>query len=125
MLTSLLAAGAADAWLTPILMKKGRPAHTLSVLVADAKAEAVRRVIFTETSTLGVRESRQTKRPLDREVATVLVDEVPVRVKLGRLDGLVVNAQPEYEDVVAAAATLGRPVKSVLAAAHAAAQAYR
>jgi uncharacterized protein (TIGR00299 family) protein len=122
-LTSLLAAGAADAWLTPILMKKGRPAHTLSVLVPDAKADALRRVIFSETSTLGVRESRHGKRALDREVATVLVDGVAVRVKLGRLDGLVVNAQPEYEDVVAAAATLGQPVKSVLAAANAAAHA--
>lgn len=120
-LSSLLAAGAADAWLTPILMKKGRPAHTLSVLVGDAKADAVRRVIFTETSTLGVREARQSKRTLTREMASVQVDGVAIRVKLGRLDGLVVNAQPEYEDVVAAAATLGRPVKAVLAAAHAAA----
>ena len=120
-LSSLLAAGAADAWLTPILMKKGRPAHTLSVLVGEAKADAVRRVIFTETSTLGVREARHGKRALSREVAIVLVDGVAVRVKIGRLDGLVVNAQPEYEDVVAAAATLGRPVKAVLAAANAAA----
>ncbi len=122
-LSALLAAGAADAWLTPILMKKGRPAHTLSVLVSDAKAEAVRRVVFTETSTLGVRESRQAKRVLAREHTTVLVEGLEVRVKVGRLDGLVVNAQPEYEDVVAAAATLGRPVKAVLAAASAAAHA--
>jgi uncharacterized protein (TIGR00299 family) protein len=122
-LSSLLAAGASDAWLTPILMKKGRPAHTLAVLVSDGKVDAVRRVIFTETSTLGVRESRYGKRALARELATVLVDGVAIRVKLGRLDGLIVNAQPEYEDVVAAAATLGRPVKAVLAAANAAAHA--
>ena len=122
-LASLLAAGAADAWLTPILMKKGRPAHTLSVLVADARADAVRRVVFTETSTLGLRESRHGKRALSRELATVTVEGVAIRVKIGRLDGLVVNAQPEYEDVAAAAASLGRPVMAVLAAANAAAHA--
>jgi uncharacterized protein (DUF111 family) len=120
-LTRLLEAGAADAWLTPILMKKGRPAHTLSVLVAEDTADVVRHVIFTETSTLGVRESAYGKRALTREFATVDVDGVPVQVKIGRLDGVVVNAQPEYEDVVAAAAKLGRPVKAVLAAANAAA----
>jgi uncharacterized protein (TIGR00299 family) protein len=120
-LARVLEAGAADAWLTPILMKKGRPAHTLSVLVADDAADAVRLVIFTETSTLGVRETAYTKRALSREFATVDVDGFPVRVKIGRFDGTVVNAQPEYEDVVAAAAKLGRPVKAVLSAANAAA----
>jgi uncharacterized protein (TIGR00299 family) protein len=120
-LARVLDAGAADAWLTPILMKKGRPAHTLSVLVAGDAADAVRQVIFTETSTLGVRETTYAKRALSREFATVEVDGLPVRVKIGRLDGIVVNAQPEYEDVVAAAAKLGRPVKAVLAAANAAA----
>ena len=54
----LLDAGAADAWLTPILMKKGRPAHTLSVLTDDEHADAVRRVVFTESSTIGLREHR-------------------------------------------------------------------
>ena len=119
----LLAAGAADAWLTPILMKKGRPAHTLSVLWPPSRADAVRRVIFTETSTLGLRESPYTKRALARESVTVDVDGVAGHgSRSGRLDGVVVNAQPEYEDVLAAAATLGRPVKAVLAAANAAAQ---
>ena len=120
-LSRLLEAGAADAWLTPILMKKGRPAHTLSVLVSDARADAVRHVVFTETSTLGVREARFAKRALARESATVSVEGQPVRIKLGRLDGVLINAQPEYEDVVAAATQLGRPVKLVLAAAIAAA----
>jgi len=117
----LLAAGASDAWLTPILMKKGRPAHTLSVLVADAVAEEVRRVVFTETSTIGLREHRVAKRALGRELATVDVSGRAVRVKIARLDGAVVSATPEYDDVVAAAAALGRPVKVVLAAAAAAA----
>ena len=56
-LSALLAAGAADAWLVPILMKKGRPAHTLCVLAADAERAALRDAIFALTSTLGVRET--------------------------------------------------------------------
>ena len=119
----LLSAGAADAWLTPILMKKGRPAHTLAVLVRESEAEGVRRVIFTETSTIGLRESRVGKRALDRDVAVVTVDGQQIRIKTARLDGVVVNAVPEYEDVAVAAAALGRPVKVMLAAAAVAAAA--
>jgi hypothetical protein len=120
-LTQLLAAGADDAWLTPIVMKKGRPAYTLSVLCSDQAAEAVRRVIFTETSTIGLRERRTAKRALERTTTSVQVDGVEIRVKTAMLDGRVVNALPEYDDVAAAAAELGRPVKAVLAAATAAA----
>jgi uncharacterized protein (TIGR00299 family) protein len=122
-LTALLAAGASDAWLTPILMKKGRPAHTLSALAPPQVVDAVRRVMFTESSTIGVREHRVGKRALARETRTVRVDGAEVRVKVALLDGQVVNASPEYDDVAAAALALGRPVKAVLAAAAAAAQA--
>ena len=121
-LAALLAAGASDAWLTPILMKKGRPAHTLSVLVAPARLDAVRRVVFTESSTIGVREHAVRKQALDRELRTVDVDGCQIAVKVARLDGDVVNVAPEYDDVAAAAARLGRPLKSVLAAAVAAAE---
>jgi uncharacterized protein (TIGR00299 family) protein len=116
-LAALLEAGASDAWLTPILMKKGRPAHTLSVLTPPEHVEAVRRVVFTESSTIGMREHRVGKHALARELRTVLVDGVEVRVKVATLDGEVVNVVPEYDDVAAAAARLGRPVKAVLAAA--------
>jgi len=120
-LARLLEAGASDAWLTPIVMKKGRPAHTLSVLVAPEKAEQVRTVIFRETSTIGLRESSVDKRALVREMRTVDIGGEEIRIKIALLDGIVVNAQPEYEDVAAAAAKLNRPVKAVLAAAAAAA----
>jgi uncharacterized protein (TIGR00299 family) protein len=121
-LQALLDEGASDAWLTPILMKKGRPAHTLSVLCSVDRVSALRDVVFRETSTLGVREARVGKHALDREERTVFVDGRPVRVKLGLLDGQVVNAMPEWEDVAAAAAALGRPAKSVLRDAHGAAR---
>jgi hypothetical protein len=122
-LSQLFEAGADDAWLTPIMMKKGRPAHTLAVLCSDQSAEAIRRVIFTETSTIGLRERRVAKRALERTSTTVQVDGVEIRVKTALLEGRVVNAIPEYDDVAAAAAQLGRPVKAVLAAATSAAQA--
>lgn len=121
-LARLLDAGASDAWLTPIVMKKGRPAHTLSVLVTAAHADAVRRAVYAETSTIGLRETSVVKRALDRDIRAVDVDGQPVAVKVALLDGAVVNAQPEFDDVVAAAEKLGRPVKAVLARATAAAQ---
>jgi uncharacterized protein (TIGR00299 family) protein len=122
-LAALIAAGASDAWLTPILMKKGRPAHTLSVLTDPQHADAVRRVVFTESSTIGMRENRVAKRALVREMRTVTVDGVDIAVKVALLDGEVANVAPEYDDAAAAAARLGRPVKAVLAAAVAAAHA--
>lgn len=122
--TALLDAGASDAWLTPIHMKKGRPAVTVSVLTPPAHVDALRRVLFRETSTIGLREREVTKRALDRTVETVtLADGSPVRVKVARLDGEVVNAVPEFDDVATVAAKQDRPVKAVLAEANAAAAA--
>ena len=119
-LARLMEAGAADAWLTPILMKKGRPAHTLSVLVGSANAETVRAVILAETSAIGLREFPIRKHAADREFATVDVDGQRVHVKIARYGGQVVNVQPEYDDVAAAANALKKPVKTILAKAIAA-----
>jgi uncharacterized protein (TIGR00299 family) protein len=119
-LARLMEAGAADAWLTPILMKKGRPAHTLSVLVGSANAEVVRSVILAETSAIGLREFGIRKHAADREFASVDVDGQRIHVKIARYGGQVVNVQPEYDDVAAAAAALKKPVKTILAKAIAA-----
>ena len=120
-LARLLAVGASDAWLTPILMKKGRPAHTLSVLAWPGQVDAVRDVVLTETSAIGLRTTTVAKTALERTEDVVDVDGRPVRVKRARLGGRVVNAQPEWEDVAAAAGALGLPAKVVLARAVAAA----
>ncbi|QZY29264.1 nickel pincer cofactor biosynthesis protein LarC [Nocardioides coralli] len=119
-IAALLAAGASDAWLTPILMKKGRPAHTLSVLVDAARAEAVRATFFRHTSTIGLRETVLRKHALDRETTHVVVAGHTISVKLARQGGEVVNAMPEYDEVVRAAVALDRPVADVLAEAVAA-----
>ena len=120
-LDALLSAGAHDAWVTPILMKKGRPAYTLHALTRPDAAEAVRRVFFRETSTIGVREHEVVKHALPREMLTVSVDGHPIAVKAARLDDDVVNLQPEWDDVARAAAALDRPAIDVLAEAKAAA----
>jgi uncharacterized protein (TIGR00299 family) protein len=117
-LGALLAAGADDAWLAPILMKKGRPAHTLRVLAPVARADAVQRVVFEQTPAIGLRRLAVEKVALPRETVTVQVGGEPIRVKLARSGGRVVNAQPEWDDVAAAAERTGEPAKAVLARAH-------
>ncbi|MBA2772489.1 MAG: nickel pincer cofactor biosynthesis protein LarC [Nocardioidaceae bacterium] len=117
----LFDAGASDAWLTPIVMKKGRPAHTLSVLLPLERVNDVRRVIFAETSAIGLREIFVGKHVLDRSFAHVLVAEQKITVKIARTaSGAVLNVQPEFDDVAHAARALDRPVKDVLAQAVAA-----
>jgi hypothetical protein len=122
-LARLLAAGASDVWLVPIVMKKGRPAHVLSVLVDRSAAAAVRQAVFTETTTIGLRETAVHKHALDRAEKSIAVAGHRVRVKTATLGGVLVNAQPEYDDVLAAANAAGRPVKAMMAEATAAAQA--
>lgn len=116
-LAALLAAGASDAWLSPILMKKGRPAHTLHVLCAPAREDDVRGQIFARTSTIGLRRVPVGKYALDREQASVRVQGEQIGVKLARDDGRIVNVSVEFEDVARAAEKLDLPVKEVLRAA--------
>ena len=123
-LASLLEARAADAWLTPILMKKGRPAHTLSVLCTDADRAPLREIVLTHTTSLGVREHSVERHALGRSWRTVTVRGHAVRIKVSTdSDGTVVHATPEFEDVRAAAAAAGIPERVVLTEAVGAAQA--
>ncbi|MBN9733791.1 MULTISPECIES: nickel pincer cofactor biosynthesis protein LarC [unclassified Pseudonocardia] len=122
-LRSLLERGAADAWLTPVLMKKGRPAHTLHVLTDPGRADELRAFVLRATSTLGVRQWPVARHALDRTWATVTVESAPVRIKLGVEDGRIVHTAPEYEDVAALAAARDLPLRQVLEAAVAAADA--
>jgi hypothetical protein len=82
--------------------------------VAADRADAVRTAIFAQTSTIGLRESRIGKTALERRMRGVEVDGQPIRVKLALRAGVVVNVQPEYDDVVRAAQRTGRPAKDVL-----------
>lgn len=120
-LAGLLRAGAADAWLVPIIMKKGRPAHTLTVLCHPERAGVLRDQIFRHTTTLGVRESFRRKVALARTFVDVTLDGSNVAVKVAHRDGIIVQVMPEFDDVAGLAARRGRPERVVLQAALAAA----
>lgn len=122
-LSALMDAGADDAWLTPILMKKGRPAHTLHVLAGSEALPRLRELVFDLVPTLGLRETPTTKHILDRLWSEVQVDGQPVRIKLGHRDGTIVTATPEFSDVAQLAQATGTPERQVLARANAAAAA--
>ncbi len=109
------AAGALDVWTTPIQMKRGRPAFTLSALARPEHERAVSEAMLRETSTLGVRIAHLDRIELERERFTVEVNGEPVRVKVGRLDGKIVNLAPEHADCERAARITGEPVKVVWA----------
>jgi hypothetical protein len=114
-LESLRTAGAADAWCSPALMRKGRPGQVLSVLVGPERLDAVCRVVFEQTTSLGVRISSVERRSLRRDRVEVTSGAVTVGVKRGLLGDRVVTVQPEYDEVRAAAEASGRPVAEVLA----------
>ena len=128
-LAHLLAVGALDAWLTPVLMKKGRPGHVLSVLSGPRDAEALVDAVLEHTSTLGVRRSTVERDVLERAWVQVPVASGSgtgavsgsVWVKVGHRAGAVVQAMPEFTDVQALAHDWRRPVAQVLVLARAAA----
>ncbi len=117
----LLDAGALDATLTPVFMKKDRPGFTLSVLASLEDRERLANLMFAETTTLGVRMYPAQRRVLEREWKTVTTPWGEVRVKVASQDGQVKTATPEYEDCKKLALEKGVPLKDVIAAANSAA----
>jgi uncharacterized protein (TIGR00299 family) protein len=114
---TVLEAGALDVFHTPIQMKKNRPGVMLTVLCAEADADRFSEMILRETTALGVRRHAADRRKLRREVVTVETPLGQVRVKLGRLNGELVQAAPEYESCRDVAAKAAVPLKAVYAAA--------
>jgi uncharacterized protein (DUF111 family) len=116
----LLGAGALDVYYTPVQMKKGRPGVLITVLGPPARREALEEVLFSETTTLGVRRQEWERTALERETVAVATAYGEVHVKVGKRGGRVYNAQPEFDDCQRAAEKSGVPVKEVWAAALAA-----
>ena len=110
----LFAAGALDVTLTPIHMKKGRPGHVLSVLTEAVAHEPLLDIIFTETTTIGVRLHRVERIKLERQVEHVETPWGTVRRKVALWHGKVVNRSPEYEDCLRVATEANVPVKQVM-----------
>ena len=117
---ALLAAGALDAYLTPVQMKKGRPGILVTVLAPPSRREAIEELLFRETTTLGVRRQEWDRTVLERETTTVETAYGPIRVKIGLRGGTVYNAWPEFDDCQRAAKQKKVAVKQVLAEALAA-----
>ncbi len=122
LMEDLFAAGALDVYLTPVIMKKSRPATVLTVL-AEAGAEGrIAPLILRGSTTFGLRLSRRGRLKLTREIRTVETPYGPVAVKTGRLGERTVQVSPEFEDCRRVAASAGVPIREVLEAARAAAR---
>ena len=107
-LDSLMAAGALDAWITPVTGKKGRPAHVFSVLCEPSSVARLRQVLADETGTLGIRAAMWQRWPSTREFSSVEVGGYPVRVKRGPR-----RIKAEHDDAARIARLLGLPVREV------------
>jgi hypothetical protein len=110
----LLAAGALDVYLTPVVMKRSRPGTVLTALAPPELGDRLAEVLFRETTTIGVRWSEVQRRRLPRELVRVRTSVGPVAVKVSRLGGRVVTVTPEFEEVRRIADAEGRPVREVL-----------
>jgi uncharacterized protein (TIGR00299 family) protein len=113
----LLAAGALDVLTIPIQMKKARPGHLLQVLSSADALERLTRIIFQETTTIGVRHYNADRTTLDREFVEVITEYGKVRMKVSRLGDDVVNFAPEYEECARIARDRNVPLKKVQMAA--------
>lgn len=111
-IASLVDAGAHDAWVTPIVMKKGRPAHMVSAVCDPVFVDGVADVLLAETGSLGIRATAVQRWPQTRAESIVAVEGHPIAVKLaaGRV-------KVEHDDALAAATALGRPLRTVIAEA--------
>ncbi|MFI0470372.1 nickel pincer cofactor biosynthesis protein LarC [Saccharopolyspora sp. 5N102] len=109
--------GAADAWTTPATMKKSRPAQVLHVLCRPELESGLSDLVLAESGSLGIRRHAVDRRALPRRTTTVTVQGHQIRIKHGPY-----HAKPEHDDVAAAAAALGRPLRTVAAEALAAAE---
>ncbi len=97
-LEQLFTAGASDAWLTSIVMKKSRPAVTLSILCKEQLAEKMKEIVFLHSTSIGIREYRVKKNMLRREKSTIETVFGPVRIKQSFFNGKMVRSKPEFED---------------------------
>lgn len=113
----LFAAGAVDVFAQPVMMKKNRSGLLLSVLCPEAAAGDCERVLFRETTTLGIRRIEQRRSVLQRKMVSVQTGYGPVSVKVGRLGDEVLNVQPEFEDCAGVARSREVPLKRVQQAA--------
>lgn len=105
--------GALDCWFTPIQMKKNRPAVMVSILCEPERRNALTELLYRETTTIGIRIRETERESLERETVSAATPFGNIDVKVARLNGRVVNAMPEYDQIKAAALSSGAAFKSV------------
>jgi len=109
----LFKAGAADVYFSDIIMKKGRPGITLNVICETELADVIKEIIFTESTTLGIRMFRFHKETLSREFKTISTIYGDVTIKHSYLNGKEVSAKPEFDECRKIASEKGIPIKEV------------
>jgi len=114
LLERLLDAGALDVWLTSVIMKRSRPGVVLTALCEPGRVADLARLLFEESSTIGVRWTPYQRSRLEREVVRLDTAYGPVTFKVSRLEGRVVTVTPEFEEVRRIARDKGLPVREVL-----------
>ena len=113
----LYAAGALDVYYAAVQMKKNRPGTLVTVIAPVERRDALAGVLFTDTTTIGVRHQEMLRERLERTIVTVDTPCGPIRFKVSAREGRTVNASPEFEDCAKAAAERGLPIKEVQAQA--------
>ena len=110
----LFEAGALDVFLVPVIMKRSRPGTVLTALCPPARVEELSRVLFAESSTIGVRWTEMSRARLEREMVTLATAYGALPFKVSRLEGRVMTITPEFADVVRIAREKSLPVREVL-----------
>jgi uncharacterized protein (TIGR00299 family) protein len=110
----LFEAGALDVFLTPVIMKRSRPGTVLTALCPPARVGDLSRVLFEESSTIGVRWTEMSRARLEREMVTITTAYGAVSAKVSRLGGRIVTVTPEFAEVARIAREKSLPVREVL-----------
>jgi uncharacterized protein (TIGR00299 family) protein len=113
----LYAAGALDVYYAAVQMKKNRPGTLVTVIAPPDRRDTLAGILFTDTTTIGVRHREMLRERLERTIRTIDTPVGPIRFKVASRDGVVVNASPEFDDCVKAASERGLSIKEVQARA--------
>ena len=114
----LYAAGALDVFYASVQMKKNRPGTLMTIVTKPEHRETITEMVFRESTTIGVRHQELSRECLDREMVTVTTPVGPVRFKVARRNGRILNAQPEFDDLAKLSQDRGIPIKDLQALAH-------
>ena len=102
-----------EIFITPILMKKNRPGHLLTVICPSEKLPDITNFLLTETTTLGLRWHEEERAKAEREIVALQTKHGRIRFKLARWEGKIINVSPEYEDCKRLAGEKGIPLKVI------------